>query len=59
MNSLYLWLFDRSLAAGPLEGVVVRISLVLAIAWLAHAALARANPRWRVLAWRVGAWRYS
>jgi beta-lactamase regulating signal transducer with metallopeptidase domain/protocatechuate 3,4-dioxygenase beta subunit len=33
----------------------MRITIVLAIAWLAHAALSRANPRWRVLTWRVAA----
>jgi beta-lactamase regulating signal transducer with metallopeptidase domain len=53
MNALFPWLFDRGLAAGPFEGMVARISLVLAVAWLVHATLARTNPRWRVLAWRV------
>ena len=29
-----------------------KATLVLAVAWLLHVALARANPRWRVLLWR-------
>jgi beta-lactamase regulating signal transducer with metallopeptidase domain/uncharacterized GH25 family protein len=29
-----------------------KATLLLAIAWLIHFALARANPRWRVLLWR-------
>jgi beta-lactamase regulating signal transducer with metallopeptidase domain len=55
MNAVYSWVVDRGLAAGPIEGIVARISLVLAVAWISHAALVRANPRWRVLVWRVAA----
>ena len=55
MNALHSWVVDRGLAAGTVEGILARISLVLAAAWLAHAALARVNPRWRVLTWRVAA----
>ena len=29
-----------------------KITVFLAIAWLVHFTLARANPRWRVLLWR-------
>ncbi|WP_337173934.1 carboxypeptidase regulatory-like domain-containing protein [Paludisphaera sp.] len=32
--------------------IVLKATAVLAAAWLCHAALARANPRWRVLTWR-------
>ncbi|NQT15115.1 MAG: carboxypeptidase regulatory-like domain-containing protein, partial [Planctomycetes bacterium] len=31
-----------------------KATLLLAVAWLIHFALARANPRWRVLLWRGG-----
>ncbi len=55
MNALYLWLSERSQEVGPLAGSLARITIVLAISWLAHAALARANPRWRVLTWRMAA----
>jgi beta-lactamase regulating signal transducer with metallopeptidase domain/thiol-disulfide isomerase/thioredoxin/uncharacterized GH25 family protein len=33
--------------------LVARITLLLGLAWLLHAALALANPRWRVLTWRT------
>ena len=33
--------------------ITLRITALLALAWLAHFALARANPRWRVLLWRT------
>lgn len=39
--------------AGPAAAVVTRLTLLLAAAWLAQVAVARANPRWRVLAWRL------
>jgi beta-lactamase regulating signal transducer with metallopeptidase domain len=55
MNSIYSWFIERNLTAGTFVGIVVRISVVLAVAWLADAALARGNPRWRVLAWRMSA----
>lgn len=55
MNALYSWTFQRGLAGGPLGESLTRITIVLALAWLAHAALSRANPRWRVLTWRVAA----
>ncbi len=36
---------------GP-AGLVARCTVLLASSWLAHALLARRNPRWRVLLWR-------
>ena len=35
--------------------IVVRITIVLAVAWTCDAALRRANPRWRIFAWRATA----
>ena len=35
--------------------LVIKITLLLALAWLSHAALGRANPSWRVLVWRLTA----
>jgi beta-lactamase regulating signal transducer with metallopeptidase domain/thiol-disulfide isomerase/thioredoxin len=37
---------------GPGAVLVARWTLLLALAWLAHAALAGCNPRWRVALWR-------
>ncbi len=37
---------------GGLAALVARWTVLLASAWLAHALLARRNPRWRVLVWR-------
>jgi beta-lactamase regulating signal transducer with metallopeptidase domain len=34
------------------EMVLLKITVLLAVAWALHRALARANPRWRVLLWR-------
>ena len=31
---------------------LAKVTLLLAIAWLVHFGLARANPRWRTLLWR-------
>jgi beta-lactamase regulating signal transducer with metallopeptidase domain len=33
--------------------LLVRWTVLLALAWVAHAALARRNPRWRVVLWRA------
>lgn len=38
-------------SGGP-AALVARWTILLASAWLAHALLARRNPRWRVLLWR-------
>ena len=35
--------------------IMFRITVLLALAWLAHFAQIRANPRWRVLLWRGAA----
>ncbi|AMV36284.1 carboxypeptidase regulatory-like domain-containing protein [Planctomyces sp. SH-PL62] len=44
------------LAEAPLGLLLIaRATAVLAAAWVATAALRRANPRWRVLAWRSAA----
>src|SRR5579863_3170197 len=32
--------------------ILVKLTLLLAAAWILHGALARANPQWRVLLWR-------
>jgi len=37
----------------PAVDLLVRLTVLLAIGWLAHAALWRANPRWRMLLWRA------
>jgi WD40 repeat protein/beta-lactamase regulating signal transducer with metallopeptidase domain len=36
-------------------GLLARLTMMLSIAWLVNLALARANPRWRVLTWRLTA----
>ncbi|MCE5229591.1 M56 family metallopeptidase [bacterium] len=36
----------------PAIAMLVKMSLVLAAGWSLHFALAKSNPRWRVLAWR-------
>ena len=42
-----------SLADGSIGLMLVaKWTLLLALAWLGHAALARGNPRWRVALWR-------
>ncbi len=37
----------------PTALLLAKITLLLAIAWLLHAASFRSNPRWRVMLWRV------
>ena len=37
-------------STGPV--LIAKWTLLLALAWLAHAALAGRNPRWRVALWR-------
>jgi beta-lactamase regulating signal transducer with metallopeptidase domain len=37
------------------ELVLLKITVLLVVAWIAHRALARPNPRWRVLLWRAAA----
>lgn len=43
-----VWLVDPP----PAADVLIRVTILLAAAWIAHAALRRANPRWRMLLWR-------
>ena len=50
MNPLDL---ARLAGAPPWAVLLLKITAVLIVAWLAHWALTRANPRWRVLLWRV------
>jgi beta-lactamase regulating signal transducer with metallopeptidase domain len=57
MNSLLVafggW---QSIVDAPLWGVLLlKISTILSVAWLAHLSLLRANPRWRVFLWRATA----
>ncbi|MEN6625130.1 MAG: carboxypeptidase regulatory-like domain-containing protein [Candidatus Sumerlaeia bacterium] len=40
-------------AAGGWTLLAGKLTLLLALGWLLHAALGRANPRWRVLLWRL------
>lgn len=35
----------------PVE-LLLKVTLLLAVAWLIYGALEKANPRWRVLLWR-------
>ena len=53
MNAVVAWLLAAE-SDGPI-GLLTRLTLLLGLAWLMHAALARANPRWRVLLWRGSA----
>lgn len=54
MNVLGEWSHRLApLADAPVLAVVLlKATVLLAVAWLIHLALARANPRWRVLLWR-------
>ena len=54
MNAASNWAGSlASLADGPIGLMLVaKCTLLLALAWLGHAALARGNPRWRVVLWR-------
>ena len=55
MNALVSRLAAVATEADWPMGVLFRLSLLLALAWLLHATLVRANPRWRVLLWRGSA----
>lgn len=39
-------------AISPWSLLLLKATLILAIAWFGHFVLAKANPRWRVLLWR-------
>ncbi|MBN2218468.1 MAG: carboxypeptidase regulatory-like domain-containing protein, partial [Pirellulales bacterium] len=47
--------FESVLDAPLWVMLLVKATAVLAAAWVAHLALARANPRWRVVLWRATA----
>lgn len=49
--SLQTWL-ARLAEFSPTVLMLWKVSILFAAAWLAHALLGRANPRWRVLVWR-------
>ena len=36
----------------PIADAALKMTAILVLGWLAHAALARCNPRWRVVLWR-------
>ncbi|MGO9112544.1 MAG: M56 family metallopeptidase [Thermoguttaceae bacterium] len=38
--------------APPWAQLLTKATLLLAVAWVVHFSLARANPRWRILLWR-------
>lgn len=42
-------------ALPPLAGLLLKLTAILALSWLAHSLLARRNPRWRVALWRGAA----
>jgi beta-lactamase regulating signal transducer with metallopeptidase domain/protocatechuate 3,4-dioxygenase beta subunit len=44
--------FAQISAISPWALLLTKITLLLAVAWLMHFSLARANPRWRTLLWR-------
>ena len=46
-----LWL-DSLVNPPPGLDLLLRITVLLALAWVIHAALGRFNPRWRALLWR-------
>lgn len=56
MNGARDWseLLSASLNSGVLI-TLLRVTLVLLVAWLAHGLLRNANPRWRILVWRAAA----
>lgn len=55
MNPHANWLTTLGNPAMVVLIVVAKLTLLLAAAWIAHKALARTNPRWRVLVWRLAA----
>ena len=55
MNALLSRWIETGVGADWAVGFLAKLTLLLAVAWLLHAALVRANPRWRVLVWRGSA----
>jgi beta-lactamase regulating signal transducer with metallopeptidase domain len=43
--------FARISAGSPEALLLMKVTLLLAVAWIIHFGLARANPRWRTLLW--------
>ena len=52
MNALLLRGLEAIAGADRSVVLVLKLTLILAAAWLLHGGLGRANPRWRVLLWR-------
>lgn len=55
MNTLFDSIMRCLIDLDPSTIWLVKLTLTLATVWLLHAALARANPRWRVFLWRGSA----
>ena len=55
MHGLQIWIADFGSQHKFWLGPTLKITLALAAAWMSHAALSRANPRWRRLVWRATA----
>jgi beta-lactamase regulating signal transducer with metallopeptidase domain/thiol-disulfide isomerase/thioredoxin/uncharacterized GH25 family protein len=55
MSAFIHWLIEMGQGISwPISVLTIKITAVLAIVWLLHFELRRANPRWRVLVWRLG-----
>jgi beta-lactamase regulating signal transducer with metallopeptidase domain/thiol-disulfide isomerase/thioredoxin len=52
VNTFISWLFVEEQQHAATVLLITKISVLLVSAWLLYFALARANPRWRVLVWR-------
>ena len=48
MNSIIQSMVEQP----PLVALLVKMTILLGVAWLLHFALTRRNPRWRVFLWR-------
>lgn len=48
MNSIIQSMVDQP----PLVALLIKMTILLGVAWLLHFALTRRNPRWRVFLWR-------
>src|SRR5688572_28181151 len=53
MNGFVDWLLaDSASLTRTVAAAVVRITILLAVAWVLHALLLRRHPRWRTMLWR-------
>lgn len=53
MNGFIDWLLaDSASLTRTVAAAVVRITILLAVAWVLHALLLRRHPRWRTMLWR-------